>query len=300
MTSIQHMTTLSTRAVRSVRIASGWMVLLLAAGTIACGDSRAPLTAPSPLAINPVAPLPVGTVFMRGTVSDTAFRSLARATIEVLDGPQTGMTAIASDNGEFALSGIFDDDTRFRATKAGYVTSVRTLQPFCARCNPNRWINFSLEVLAAPVNMAGDYRVTFAADADSCPAAFPRELLTRTYEATIAPAPNAAPANAYAIVPLSGAMFFWNDLSMGIAGNYVGFWLETIVEQLSPTTFLTFAGLAAASLGASPGATTAFPFDGTIGFCRLENGATQADGCFKGGTQVACISTRHQLIFNRR
>ena len=37
------------------------------------------------------------------------------------------------------------------------------MQPFCAPCNPNRWINFTLEVLAPPVNMSGDYTVTFTA-----------------------------------------------------------------------------------------------------------------------------------------
>jgi hypothetical protein len=104
------------------------------------------------------------------------------------------------------------------------------------------------EVLAPPVNMAGDYTVTFMAD--SACTALPNEMRTRTYAATIGLVPNSVPANAYVSVPLSGASFYkyFNDLSMGVAGDYVGFWLEVLVEQIAPDTFLSFGGLAYASI----------------------------------------------------
>ena len=283
---------------------SRWIVLLVIAQGLAgaaCGEhgSVAPAaTAPSPVTVTPP---PNGFLSMRGTVSDTAFRSLAGARVEVLDGPQAGLSTTADSRGEFSLSGAFDDATRFRATKDGHVTATRTLQPFCAACNPNRWINFSLEVLAPPVNMAGDYIVTFMAD--SACTTLPNEVRTRTYAATIPLAPNSVPANAYVSVPLSGASFYkyFNDLSMGVAGDYVGFWLEVLVEQIAPNTFLSFGGLAYASIGTSDRSTIAFPFDGEILYCVTKPEGRFED-CFQGvvAVRTPCTSKNHQLILTRR
>jgi hypothetical protein len=43
---------------------------------------------------------------------------------------------------------------------------------------------------------------------------------------------------------ISGATFFedWDTIGVGVAGDYVGLWLETLVEQIAPNTFLAFAG----------------------------------------------------------
>jgi len=146
-----------------MRMRGSIAVAVCAVALCSCGDhSAASPSAPStPAAGNPPG---TGIGFMMGTVSDTAFRPLAAATVEVLDGPQAGLTTTADAAGHFSLSGTFDETTRFRATKSGHVTSTRTLQPFCAPCHPNWWINFSLEVLTPPVNMAGEYTATFIAD----------------------------------------------------------------------------------------------------------------------------------------
>jgi len=61
---------------------------------------------------------------MRGTVSDLAFRPIANADIEVIDGPQAGRTTRSNASGEFAFSGSFTDGTRFQATKEQYVGSL--------------------------------------------------------------------------------------------------------------------------------------------------------------------------------
>jgi hypothetical protein len=239
---------------------------------------------------------------MRGTVSDTAFRTLAGARVEVLDGPQAGLSTTADATGEFSLTGAFDEATRFRATKEGHVTAIRTLQPFCERCHPNWWINFSLEVVAPPVNMAGDYTMTFMAD--SACTALPNEVRTRTYAATIPLASNSLPANAYVGVTVTGATFYegWNVLGFGVAGDYVGFWLETLVEQLAPNTFLSFAGLAAASIGTSAMSTIALPFYGSIDYCVTKSEAGRFEDCYQGqaATHAQCESKNHRLILTRR
>ena len=128
---------------------------------------------------------------MKGTVSDTAFRDLPGARVEILNGPNAGMSTTVDARGEFSLTGRFDETTQFRATSEGHVAAVRTLQPFCVRCNPTWWINFTLDVLDPPVNVAGTYTLTIVADS-SC-TMLPSDARSRTFTATIpqdmAPAP---------------------------------------------------------------------------------------------------------------
>jgi hypothetical protein len=279
-------------------------ILFLTLAGASCGEHRSvppSVTAPSPIAPSALTAPPGGSLFMRGTVSDTAFRSLAGARVEVVDGPQAGLSTTSDARGEFSLTGLFDDATRFRATKEGYVTATRTLQPFCAACNPNWWINFSLEVPAAPVNVAGDYTLTFVADS-GC-GTLPDEVRTRTYTATIAPASNTGPANASFPLKVSGALegAGTGGLGMGVAGDYVAIWLEFLVEQIAPNTFLSFGGLAAASIGTTTGSTIALPFDGTIDYCVTKSDVGRYEECYKGlATHKQCASSNHQLILTRR
>lgn len=78
---------------------------------------------------------------------DTAYRPLAGARVEVLDGPQANTSTLTDGAGEFSLRGIFDETTRFRAEKDGHESATGTLW-FCAACNPQRRMNFILGVLA--------------------------------------------------------------------------------------------------------------------------------------------------------
>src|SRR5438876_453106 len=106
-------------------------VLVLILGTAACGSHES--VVPVTTGASPTAPIPSPKgLFMRGTVYDTAFRPLAGARVEVVDGPQAGLSTSADTKGEFSLTGAFDDATRFRATKEGHVAAIKTLQPFCA------------------------------------------------------------------------------------------------------------------------------------------------------------------------
>src|SRR5258706_460970 len=114
-------------------------ILLLTLTLASCDDHRS--GAPAASAPNPIAPSPIaitgppsGSLFMRGTVSDTAFRPLAGVKVEVVDGPQAGLSVTSGAAGGFSLTGIFDDATRFLATKERYVTATRTLQACCAAC----------------------------------------------------------------------------------------------------------------------------------------------------------------------
>jgi hypothetical protein len=221
--------------------------------------------------------------------------------VEVLDGPQAGLTTTADATGGFSLSGTFDDTTRFRATSDGHVTSTRTLQPFCERCSPNWWINFSLGVVAPSMNLAGEYTLTFVADS-SC-TTLPSELRIRTYTATI-PATASPPPEHYPVV-VGGGSFYqnnWNVISLGVAGDYVAFWLETLVEELAPNAFLAFGGEAVGSVRTVPGSTITIPFLGSVEYCVTTAPTGRYEVCRQGqaATDMRCESDHHQLVLSRR
>ena len=164
-------------------------ILSLALAVSSCGDNR-PVSpaAPTPTAVGPSGPVPTppSGELIKGAVYDTAFRPIVGALVEVMDGPTAGLSTTTDGTGGFSLTGTFDETTRFRASKEGHVTATGTLRPSCAACNPHRWIFFYLESPIPPTNIAGDYTLTFIADA-AC-ASLPNEMRTRTYAANISPA----------------------------------------------------------------------------------------------------------------
>ena len=208
------------------------------------------------------------------------------------------MSATADARGEFSLTGLFDEATRFRATADGHVTSIRTLQPFCARCNPNWWINFALEVPSSAIDIGGDYTLSFVAS-NTC-TMLPGEMRLRTFTATIPATSSGLAADAFFRV--GGATFFedWDAISIGVAGNYVALWLETLVEQIAPNTFLAFAGQAAAVVDTSNVSTIVLPFHGSIEHCVTTAEHGRYLDCHQGrGTARRCESS-HQLTLTRR
>jgi hypothetical protein len=278
------------------------VALALACGLAGCSRSRsAAPTGPSP---GPGVPQP-NQMQMAGTVSDSAFRPLGGATVEVVDGPQAGKTTIADARGEFSLSGTFDDATRFRATKEGHVAATGTLQPHCAPCNPNRWIHFYLPPVVPSAQIAGHYTLTLTADA-AC-AAFPSAV--RTYEATLAPVTTSHhPANTFYEGTVSGAALLqgYNSFSIGVAGDYFagGFGDlhgdQGLVEQVAPTTYFAVGGGVAGSV--TGGSTISASLDGFIDACELQSSMGTRYNCTPGpvATRAQCTSRNHRFTLTRR
>ena len=245
---------------------AGILVAALAPGVAGCGNDHPLPTAPTAATVEVVAtPAPplAGGMLIKGAVSDTAFRGLARATVEVLDGPHAGLVTTTDGSGQFSLTGVFDEATRFRASADGHVTAMRTLQPFCAHCTPTGWIYFALDVPSAPVSLGGDYTLSFVASA-AC-TMLPDDLRTRTFTATLPATSSGLPANAFFRVGGATLLEGWEFISLGVAGNYVALWLETLVEQIAPNTFLAFGGQAAGMVDLSHTSTIVLPFQGSIG-----------------------------------
>jgi len=188
-------------------------------------------------------------------------------------------------SGSFSLSGTFDDATRFRAAKEGHLTTTQA-----SRTVPNvggRYLDFHLEVPAPPVNMAGDYTLTFVAD--SACVGLPDDMRTRTYAATITPShpTNIPTANTNFQVSLGGASFLrsHDSFPIGVAGDFVTFWFSdpALVELIAPNTQLELYGAGGASAGTSGVSTIAVSWDGSFEYSQTE-----------------CESKNHRLILTRR
>jgi hypothetical protein len=301
-----------------MRTLGGIVLLVLAQGMVGCGDHAqdggpmGPTTSTTtPTATTaPPTPPPGGGDFIRGIVFDTANRPLDGARVEVLDGPQAGTSTISGLEGGFYLAGTFDDTTRFRATRDGYVAGTATLRP-CGGCTPARWLYFDLDLLVAPVNLAGEYTLTLTAD--SACRGLPEQMRSRTYAATITNrSPADRPATAFD-VSVSGASFR-NDLAWGgrpsvaiyVAGDYLSFGFADfhgspgLVEEVAPNTYLAFGGLGELAVG-SDLSEFSIPFDGMMDYCAMGSEMRGSYKCTPGPGIVTyqCVSN-NRAIFRRR
>jgi hypothetical protein len=250
-----------------------------------------------------------GDIQLGGVVYDTAFRNVGGATVEVLDGPHTGASTTTDSQGRFSFSGVFDDGTRFRASKAGHLSSTRTPAPFCDRCNPHRWVYFNLEEPAGPVNIAGEYNITFVAG-ESC-TALPDAFRTRTYAATVTLTPPASSPEAQWLfsVTMTGVPFVggYRSFRMAVAGDYVGFPDNegaTLVEEVAPNTYLSYNAFGWAGgqiVGARAGATMETSFVSTE-YCVLSSPFAGAGAyrCPAGAIAHAECGGNNRLILTRR
>ena len=228
------------------RARTGIVLLLIGVGLGACNRQGPAAPTPEPPLVTTSAPAPAPNLNSKriiGEVLDTAFRVVAGARIEVVDGPELGTTTTSDTAGEFLFVGAFDETNRFRATKDGYVSAT---EPFRVLPGAN-YVSFQLETVDPPVDVAGQYALTFIAD--SICVGLPTELRTRTFAATVSARP-ILPANRYFSVLVGGAQLLedltFKNFSVGVAGNYVAFVLGDdesspgLVEQVGANTYLAF------------------------------------------------------------
>ena len=282
------------------------LTVMLNSVLAACGSSSSPASPLVPSTSAPV-PQPAG-MQVAGTVVDGAWRPFFGASVEVLNGPHTGLSTTTDSRGQFRLSGSFDATTEFRATKDGFVAAVRLLPTKCEPCNPNWWIHFALESVGPKADLAGNYSLTFVADA--C-AGLPDEMRTRTYDATATSISNpGGPANTHFVFTVSGAPFRtgYNQFMAGVTGDYFSGFLGDlhgdpgILEQIAPATSLGFEGVPGAPIGPSSVSTIDAAFDGVIDYCEGSSETSTRFSCTPkdGSAHVRCESKNHRLILTRR
>ena len=273
------------------------LMIVTIAAVSACGNESSGPSSPTAATPMSPAPAPVSGFTMKGTVSDTAFRPLAGATVEVVGGPQTGRRTVSDGRGEFGFAGEFDDTSTFQATKDGFAPATLPLGPYCERCQPNRWVHFGLATLTSAVDISGSYEMTVNV-ASSC-TSIPAELRSRTYQANI-PSP-ASGGNGYVPVRVTGADFVpgWDGVEIGVAGSDVGLWAEVLIEKVSPTNFLMFGVYGTGVAPVSHPPTFSLEANGGISYCTVEAGAS-ADDCFRNSARLITCTSRHSIVFTRR
>ena len=291
------------------RTRAGVVLLVIAQlpGVTACGDDEfVPPTGPGAGPAAPAQPVPPNNrTSISGNVSDTAFRPLAGARIEVVDGPQAGLATVADASGSFTLVGDLDGNTQLRASKDGHVAVTTTPAASCPPCNPPRYISFSLELVAPSVNIGGNYSLTFTAD-PAC-TAIPSELRTRAYAATVTPT-SYRPETSFEVTLANGTFLeHYKSLWIGVAGNYVASWLGDahgqpgVVERVAPNAYLAIEGSASGS-AAADASTISMTLAGFIEYREQgsEMGTDYACRNVPVGPVARCSSNNHQVLLTRR
>ena len=299
------LTTRMRRQILTNTTSGRFFLLLLAAGLAGCSNSSsAPPTTPSAPQAGPF-PIEIQRPATRlnGVVSDTAFRPLAGARVEIASGPETGAWTTTRADGEFSFTSItVNDTTQVRAALDGYLTATQTVG-----CCPY-YAYFNLALPVPPATMAGEYALTF--QADSACTDLPIEMRTRSYTATVTSDNSNAsiPSNTWFYAVLEGAPFildkagFW----IGVAGHYVAFLIAEgedpwIVEEFASNAYVAIGGVAAATVGPAF-STISAPFDGSIEYCELRSPMGMRYSCDSpvARARARCTSKNHRLTLTRR
>ena len=293
----------------------GLFAAVLAVGFAACGGASP--TAPSDVLAQAIpltgaqqatAAVTATLIEVAGTVNDAAWRPIPSARVEVIDGPQAGLSTIANAKGEFRLTGTFDETTHFRATKDGHVAATKAFPPACPPCNPDWWIHFYLEADSPHVDISGEYTLTFIAN-PSC-TTLPDEARTRTYGATITPAAgstDAAGSRFDVRVSSPTILASFSSFTIGAVADYVSFEIGDpghsgagLVEQVAPNRYVTLDG--AISTVVTDASTITAALNGAVNVCELAGVFGTPYGCGgPGGVgSGGCHSTNHQFVMRRR
>jgi len=278
------------------------IVVLTAAALLAACNSPSSPVSPSPPA--PTTQAPQGTpqaanTRLMGIVMDTAFRPLTGAQVEVVNGPDAGRSVLSDSTGRFTLSGQFDETTQIRAISDGYVTGAQTVPPLCPACQ-YLWVSFYLATPTPSVNIAGNYTLTFIADA-AC-TALPEEARQRTYDIRIEPRSSPYdPPNTIFLARVTNPSVVYNVFAIGVVDNFATFELgghgPYLLEQTANNVYLGFDGMARAIIDAEPLPPVTTRFDGWIGFCDF----VSSGGYYSCGQgRKECVSSNHQMILRKR
>lgn len=251
-------------------------LLILTQGLIAC-SSKSSQPVGSSIAPTPIAAAP--TLRLNGYVYDTAFRPIAGAAVEVIDGPQAGMALTSESNGHFTYTGTFPSAVTIRATKIGYAPATETARIYPA----GAWVYFDLVSIVPAVDVAGNYLLTIAAD-PSC-TMLPDAVRTRDYSVRVGPANTTTPVpGLYDAFATSGEFApYGNGFEIGVSGDYVGITTigegPTLVEKVGENRYIAYS-IDAGVRDVTSGATTiAAPFSGMIEYCELASPIGQYYDC---------------------
>jgi Carboxypeptidase regulatory-like domain len=279
-----------------MRATAGIVVVIFTGILMGCDGSSSRSLPTQPSAVTP----PAGPE-TTGLVTDSAFRPLAGARVEVLDGPQAGASTLTDTRGAFRFAAVFAAGTRFRATKEGHVMATETWAVNCPSCG----ITLRLASDRASIDMTGQYTLTLAAD-NTCTEPT-GDLRSRTYAATVVPLelPDLPAHTAFAVTLGDPSVLAeYNHFSIHTAGDYVTFYFQNagpaLVEQTAETSFLAFRGIGGAAVGSSSVSTIATTFEGWMHSCTLASHVFSWNGCDIAPGHAGCLSKNNRLTFTKR
>jgi hypothetical protein len=236
-----------------LRLALAPLVILMAS----CSDS-------TPTGPSQAAPSASSTPFeVVGNVNDTSTFPVAEATVELLNGPQSGGSTVTGSVGTFSFLVRSSDSfpLSIRVTKAGYHPATRVVE---RPDSPRTVVHFRLESVAPSVDLAGTYTLTL--DAQTGCTQIPAEMRRRSYRVRLVP----TTPTIYDIRPLEGEFLAFR-MYAGVAGNFVAFdtasdWSTVgIAESLTPTSTLLIWGWG--STNAASASNIVVPFGGSFSHC---------------------------------
>src|SRR5688572_28133761 len=100
------------------RVRTRWLGFAILVSSVGCADSSS--------RPQPTAPSIIPQYSLSGMVQDTAFRPVAEASVEVLDGERTGARVTTDSSGRYTFAGMFRETIALRASKDGYMPVVKT------------------------------------------------------------------------------------------------------------------------------------------------------------------------------
>lgn len=286
----------------------GWV--LLAPLVAACSGHDRTMAPTGPTAVPAAAPVS-SAPFIRAIVQDSAFRPLAGARVEALDGASAGAAGVADGNGVVTVNGTFTSGMQFRATHNGHESVTQTWSCNAPACGNNAqpWLYYQLRPDAPALDLAGEYTITLTA-ASSC-TTLPQESRSRSYAASLTPRLRAGTADVLGFrVWLHADDVLDREHHIGVAGNYMTLYLTAgdsqdepaIVEHLGDSRYVAFAGSTTAPVNRASLANIAVAFDGAIEHLELRH---PLPGRYVIGpgeiiSQQRCESSEHRLLLVRR
>jgi len=227
-------------------------------------------------------------------VEDSLPRPVAGARVEITSGDDAGQFATTAADGRVTISGhTLNAGLSLRITKIG-LSSADLWLPSGGVTNR---VTLIPDVL---LDLAGEHRLTVEAD-PLCD--LPELARTRTYEASLAPGTNTP---WYFNIQLRGASFFSNldHFATYVNSNAARYEIylpgfeeeDPVVEQLSPTEYLAFAGEAIAEANQADTVITA-RFFGSIEYCAATPTTTKYVCPIPS---AVCFSRSHKLILTRQ
>jgi hypothetical protein len=238
--------------------------------------------------------VPDGTVRLAGEVSTSnPTQPVAGATVEIVNGPSTGLTTVTDWEGRYKLYGVAGAGS-LRVSKHGYESQIREVSG-----SAHQTVNVTLPLVAAVPDVSGTYSLTITADA-GCENPMPEPFTTRRYTAAITQTGRGL------TVTLSGVPFFIREgRGNGFPGQadpqHLMFLLDDndhfgvganpdVVEQLGGARVLFLFGQITTDIAPTRLSGT---LDGSLEFADR---ALPSNGFFWG---PSCFSKRHQVVFSR-